>query len=494
MKKDMAVLATVDGSIYCEAFTKTEVESFLYHENTFYSKRALEDPYGSEACLLCMLISKVIQKTAHYAETAAYLNVVSNQFSTLGYVPQTDMAALCDCFYYDLKDDLSTAGMSSDIVVKPFDSATKDLVQQSIRSTAMTAPREYLEAAGAEDFARFISNMFSNVTFEEFKGKSSTGGSLVRSSFLEECKKGTYEIGYEWNAEQMKRIRDVSFLDEFIPNEAFETLVELANYDLNEVIDRINIGKSGVEAIKDNFLNAIIVGKPGTGKTTTAEAVSAALGMPIYTVKNSKNTEEDTYEGMTKVVSGSFAFRSTSFLEAYEHGGIIVLEEFNLADPGVMQGALGQAIEYPFILTKDGYQEIRRHPMCVIISTMNTGTQGAREPNEALTSRAPITLVMEDPDDDEFLAILESKGNDKKSCHTVFKAYKAIIRYLTDVAGSEEMVMQVTLRHCIGALKLMRIGKPIKVALNSTMIGSLAIKDLALSREVREAVVETIKL
>ena len=72
---------------------------------------------------------------------------------------------------------------------------------------------------------------------------------------------------------------------------------------------------------------------PAQGKTTTAEALSATLGLPIYTVKNSKYTEEDTFEGMNKVSGGSFAFKSTPFLEGYKNGGIIVLEEFNPRGP-----------------------------------------------------------------------------------------------------------------------------------------------------------------
>ena len=61
-------------------------------------------------------------------------------------------------------------------------------------------------------------------------------------------------------------------------------------------------------------------------------------------------------------------------------------------------------------------------------------------------------------------------------------------------AGSEEMVMQVTLRHCLGALKLMSIGIPIKRAIYKTMIGSLAIKDLSLAKEVYENVIKACRL
>ena len=56
-------------------------------------------------------------------------------------------------------------------------------------------------------------------------------------------------------------------------------------------------------------------------------------------------------------------------------------------------GALGQAIEKPHILYEDGYREVYRHPMCV---TMNTATQGSREPNEALTNRHPNAFILDD--------------------------------------------------------------------------------------------------
>ena len=90
---------------------------------------------------------------------------------------------------------------------------------------------------------------------------------------------------------------------------------------------------------------------------------------------------------MTKVDGdGKFTVHDTAFSKAFETGGIVVLEEFNLADPGVLQGAIGQAIEYPFILNKDGWMEVRRHPLCVIIATMNSGTQAP----ESRTKPSPL--------------------------------------------------------------------------------------------------------
>ena len=114
---------------------------------------------------------------------------------------------------------------------------------------------------------------------------------------------------------------------------------------------------------------------------------------------------------------------------------------------------------------EDGCTEVHRHPLCVIIATMNTGTQGAREPNEAFTSRLPLTFVMDEVNEDDLLNILMKKGYERSQCKKVVKAYGKIIDYLKTIAHSEEMVMCITTRHCIGALKLMSIGTAPKEAI-----------------------------
>lgn len=495
----ISAIATSDGNVYCE-LKKTDgsIVSALFYQNRYYSSGSTPDGNTQQKLyLITYLLSKLIAEPADYGETLASLKSVTEEYNNNGYVTQETMAYFCDCFYYDSKNHLGDSVIKTSIPVNPVDEPIINLVQQSIRTEAMQSLTFVLPSNSTginlDDFAGYFDNNFTNVSYTPPATSPSVSPSYT--SFLENCKMGKYEIGFEWTPEQQKRIQPPSFLDSFVPNESFMDLVMLADAELNSVIDRINLTNScDIDVIGSNYINAILVGKPGTGKTTTAEALSAALGLPIYTVKTSKNTEEDTFEGMTKVANGNFTFRSTPFLEGYEHGGIIVLEEFNLADPGVMQGAIGQAIEYPFILMKDGYEEVHRHPLCLILSTMNTATQGAREPNEALTSRSPIALVMEDPDENEFIEILCSKGYDKKDCKNIYKVYDKIIKYLTVNTGSEEMAMQVTLRHCLGALKLMSIGIPLKSAVKKTMVGSIAIKDLTLAKEIYENLVDSIRL
>jgi len=493
----MAAIMTREGSVYCEVTKDGEAYPAVYHENVFYADIPDGTHRFKKLFFTAFLLSKAVTADATYSETMGALSLATDEYEANGHITKETMAYLCDCLYYDARTDLGTS-MTEDMPTLSLSaSGILDTVTQAIRVGNMLPVGKVFRDRGStlDKFGYRCSTAFRHISYNYTPDDLTAHPSAVSESFMDDCKNGLYEIGFDWTAEQLEHVRPASFLDNFIPNEPFVDMVNLVNYDLNQVVDRINIsGCTDSSVIGDNYLNVIMLGKPGTGKTTTAEALSAATGLPIYTVKASKNTEEDTFEGMTKVIAGGFNFQATPFLEAFQNGGIIVVEEFNLADPGVMQGALGQAIEYPFVLMKDGYEEVKRHPLCVIVSTMNDGAQGARIPSEAYTSRSPITFIMDDPTKEEFINILHTKGYTKKDCRSVYKAYTKILNYLSDEAGSEEMVMQVTLRHCLGALKLMRINTPIKRAIYKTMIGAIAIKDKALAKEVYDNVIKPLPL
>ena len=93
-------------------------------------------------------------------------------------------------------------------------------------------------------------------------------------------------------------------------------------------------------------------------------------------------------ERKNKLIEGKLSFVQTDFLKAYKNGGIVVLEEINLADPALIMGALGQAIEPPFVLNENGFQTVHRHPMCVIIATQNVGTVGSKAEVITITDRS----------------------------------------------------------------------------------------------------------
>lgn len=304
-----------------------------------------------------------------------------------------------------------------------------------------------------------------------------------------------YEVIFdEWTDEQKAHIPSKKVLDTFIMTPEAASIAKKVKFRMDKVIKRMQAGKEGLDAIGGDYVNLLMVGRPSTGKTTIANAVAAMTGMPIYTIPFSKHTEEDVVEGKNKVVEGKIGFVETEFLKAYEHGGIIVCEEINLADPGVVMGSMGQAIEKPFIVMKDGYIPVRRHPLCIVIGTMNTGTAGSKQLNQALSSRFKCTYTLEDPDKNTFINILASQGYSKRNCRYIYDAYNKIISYLKSPEQSqEELCENITLRGCFGALECVEEGQSFKEAINNTLVGKIAEVDLEVANKVKTTVIDSLK-
>lgn len=305
---------------------------------------------------------------------------------------------------------------------------------------------------------------YRNGTLYPYIGTVPEGFSLDHSFVTEEKTKplpdfsyyseGNAFLDFDWDAESKLRISPIDFLDNFVPTQAFFSVAQKVEFRLKKVIERLNNGLTGNKAIGKDYLNIRLTGNPGSGKTVLAYALSSALGLPIYTIPIQKNTEEDVFEGKNKLVKNEFSFVNTDFLNAYKNGGIIVLEEINLADPALIMGALGQAIEPPFIINENGYKKVSRHPMCVIIATQNVGTTGSRGVNQALVSRFPHTYVINDPSREEFIDRLMLRYADRDTCEWVYNSYCTIKNWLCQPEQSaEDIALALSFRACIGVLE-----------------------------------------
>lgn len=311
-------------------------------------------------------------------------------------------------------------------------------------------------------------------------------------SFIQECKEGKYIVPYSW-PECMKRfIKPASFLDTFESTPEFEEIVKKIAFRAKKILERLDMGMSEEEAIGRDALNIMLLGKPGTGKTTLAYALSAATGMPVCTTAWNKHSDEDEVEGKTKIVDGKPQFVETNSLLFHQFGGIDVNEEINLADPSVTMGSLGQKLEYPYIVKRNGYEDIKRHPLNVIIATMNVGTNGSNPLNQALANRFRTPYILDDPTRETFINIIEkASGKGRDVCEWVYEAYEATCQYLRDPDVNEEEICQnLSIRTCLGAIENMEEGQsPIRALINS-IVGAVAVVDVEVARNLQREKIE----
>lgn len=471
-------LACLEGTSVLQSYTELHDASGNVEKAYFSGSRCFwsGEPTGSSHMVVPFVIFALQQNSA-MSETKQVFADCASEYKTDGFVSEENIYKFCDAFYYEWKSNYSLSIPSDDML-------SEETICSAIRSGA-------LQSLGLFDECGVDT---PDITIDEVpKAKTATASVISDEGRFRLCRDGRYILDYCWEADQLANIPDISKLESYVPNRKFLGLVDLIHSELSEVIERMQQGIYGVEAIGENYVNIILTGKPGTGKTSLANALAATFGMPVEVVAPNKHSEEDLFTGMTKVSEGGFKFVQTPFLKAYKNGGIVIMEEFNQTDPAILMGALGQAIEKPFILYEDGYKPVRRHPLCVIISTMNCGTQGSREPNEAFTSRSPDTFMLDDPTEEEFLAILEKKGYPLKLCKNVYKAYTKIIGYLQGV-NANDVAMSITMRHCLAALRrIHKLNVPFKEALSDTMIGAIGIKDVELATTTYKAVIEPLR-
>lgn len=312
-----------------------------------------------------------------------------------------------------------------------------------------------------------------------------------KKEIYEKMKNGDYAVKYDFKTE--RNPMPLALLAKYIPVDDFFNAAAYIKDSLDAVLERIyGEGLTGEEAIGDDYINFNLTGLPGTGKTVLAQALSAAFQMPIGIVRNAADTDSDEFEGKTRIVDGKPEFVTTDFVEIFTNGGIIVNEECNLTPAGIMMGAIGQAIESPFILKVNGYKTVKRHPLCILINTFNQGEAGTKMTSAPFMSRSPVTYELKMPSANETARILQMKtGADESLCNCIYNVYERIIRYLkSDDVGADDAVSRITLRHCIAAAKLCK-SQPVKTAVKQTLGNALCQVSYELAENVNKYCIDT---
>lgn len=117
--------------------------------------------------------------------------------------------------------------------------------------------------------------------------------------------------------------------------------------------------------------NVALVGAAGSGKTTTVAKAALALELPFYSKSVSAQTGAHEFFGYQDATG---TYIRTLFREAYENGGVFLLDEFDAGNPNVL-AALNQATANEHCAFADGM--IPKHEDFICVMAGNTFGHGA---------------------------------------------------------------------------------------------------------------------
>jgi cobaltochelatase CobS len=140
-----------------------------------------------------------------------------------------------------------------------------------------------------------------------------------------------------------------------------------------------NIKVEGVRHSQfENLLLALGVGQPvlmvgpaGTGKTAGAKQAGDALGLTFHSISVGSQTSKSDLVGY---MDGGGTYRTTQFRDAYQHGGLFLLDEADAGNSNVLI-LLNAALSNGYMAFPDGMVE--RHPDFRMVATANTYGNGA---------------------------------------------------------------------------------------------------------------------
>ncbi len=323
------------------------------------------------------------------------------------------------------------------------------------------------------------------------------------TEILKKIKSGDYLLNYDWKPEQLSKVVPMTYLDGFIPTEEFYALLDKIEFRLNRhMVPAVLCGETGPEAIAKDIINVLLYGDPGSGKTSLCHALSAATGMPLYSIKFNEDSEDDVFEGKNKIVEGKISFVGTDFLEGFANGGIILMEEINLGRANMLTSVMNQAMEYPFYIEENGYKKVHRHPLVAAFATMNLDTDGTTALNSAMAQRFANKYMIGEPTPEQFKNILSKDGFPEDRVEFVYGVYAKVRDYLKEMSSRSKYLKEISIRQCKAALYDMEEAAAFaedgkldagraRNAIFNAFYGALCIKSRKLANEIKEGILET---
>lgn len=179
---------------------------------------------------------------------------------------------------------------------------------------------------------------------------------------------------------------------------------------------------------------ALIVGPAGTGKTHAAYQASEAFQLPFYSISVGAQTSKTDLVGY---LSPMGRYMTTAFRDAYENGGVFLMDEMDAGNPNVLI-IVNQALAASKAPFPDGM--VDKHPDFLFVATANTFGLGANRQYVGRNQLDAATLdrfvTIEWPVDEALEALLVSGYTHGERWHRVVKA----VRHHVDNNGIRAVV------------------------------------------------------
>lgn len=206
--------------------------------------------------------------------------------------------------------------------------------------------------------------------------------------------------------------------------------------------------------------HVFLVGPAGTGKSTMAQQASRALRLAFFALSVGPTTPTSKLFGYLD--AGGF-YHDTPFRQAYQHGGLMLLDELDNGHPGLLT-ELNQALALDICAFPDGM--VARHARFRLVATGNTyATGGDRQyvGRQALDAATLDRLVTIDVPVDENLETRLALAHALSRPEQVERMI-AEVRRLRRAAEENKLPVIFSLRASINAAKLIEAGASVAKA------------------------------
>lgn len=148
-------------------------------------------------------------------------------------------------------------------------------------------------------------------------------------------------------------------------------VIQLANREQREVDASTHRQFPEVLKAISAGLNVFLVGEAGSGKTHLVEQCAETLALPFFCISVCSQTSASVLLGY---MNANGEYVRTLFREAYENGGIFLLDEIDNGNPNVLS-VLNSAMANSVCAFPD--KMVKRHPDFIVCASGNTYGTGA---------------------------------------------------------------------------------------------------------------------